>query len=230
MTLIFKCLECGKEFPAPSGKKIVKFCTDNCYKLYRKRHGTQFVAEAEAIFVRDEPDRRTARNKATPLPLADQGDDEQTTAGENEIVQNADNEVISFEDLSLSQLRELISTLLDQNERLSLEVEQLHQQITLSEKTPSGLRQVVCNFIQELVSLDVPDETLPLIPSTPSLPLTLSGQLCAGKGCSKPIGKNQVFCSPECAKTVLKSPSIMMLESGVLVTTPPKKEVMADVA
>lgn len=227
MPFIFECLQCHKEFPVPSGRTEAKFCTsDPCYKTFRKEHGTKATYDAKPIFIREDPPttltrkRKPKETKPEPLPLADQGIVEPAHIVEPETEQSDDTDVISFEDLSLSQLRELISTLLEQNEKLTLEVEQLHQQIIASEKTHPNLQKAVFRFIEELAALEVSDESLPLLPPTPSFPLLDQyNKLCVV--CQKPVGtENKVFCSSECALKILKSPAVMMLENGTLITTP----------
>lgn len=192
----FECHNCHKVFkqsPYQNGK----FCNRQCYTDARNKFTREELANLIPI-PRDAPSTTT-----TPLPVNENVVNARIVEVEPKPQQNAStdvpsdvripvtesddgNFVINFEDLSLNEIKEIISSLLDH-------VEFLEEQIKKKRSTP--LQSLVMEFAEKIISIQ----------NSPACP-----------ACEKnftPAYEGQVFCSDACAESVLKC-GIMRMEDG----------------
>lgn len=184
---IFQCLNCGKDIFLQSGKKEVKFCSNECYKLKRKEIGTNECAKLKPIFLREES--RSHKPKPEHVP-EDVG------------------EKIGWEDLSLNQLREILEDLLIENEHLRL------KQDTLINVVRGFVKDVEALYPVEPVPAEPPLQEPPLPDPGPEPSLSSPTQTCAGIGCKNPVEPDKIFCSDQCAKSVLPKHGRMLMNDG----------------
>jgi len=223
MVKIYECLNCGNDVPLPSCKTDVKFCSNDCYKIKRKEIGTVACAQLQPIFKRedkrphgkpfpkkdnDAPVTSIPQEPAITPPLSEDNKNiEQQPDTDPEGQQNAS---IDFDDLSISDLKIILSDLLIQNEALQTQVEHLSLLINNLEQSPSPLKKIVNSFLKELIHLEIGEPSDTATPTTPNL--------CAVPGCKNLTKRDNIFCSKKCAKSMLTSPnSRMILNSGEMI-------------
>jgi hypothetical protein len=252
MVKFFKCLQCDKEFPQKSYTGVGKFCKDACYKEYRKIHGSKSTYAAEPIFLYEKDNRIKVEKKSRrgrppvkkdalpPEPQQDASTADRTDIEPQAIVDNdqpqdtpvngsnGDAERIDFEDLSLNDLRSVISQLLEQNEEHVRMIEDLNIEISrlaavIFEEQPSDkLTVLVHNFVKNVQELEKPQESIQEpqepVPHGPE-PEPLPEFHCPS--CNTPFipsVEGQTFCTQGCTeKFMSKSHGVMALHDGTLI-------------
>jgi hypothetical protein len=170
----YKCVVCGVTFQRGKTQNG-KFCTKDCYWKYKRNHTPKEVSSLTPIPVEAPPLTALIPPEVKPaetiIPVVESGDDL----------------VINFDDLTLTDIKMIISQLLDQ-------VEYLESQLKKQHTTP--LTELVQEFIKNVTATE----------GTSTCP-----------GCEKkftPSYTNQVFCTDECALAKLPPSGIIRMSDG----------------
>lgn len=188
---IYECLNCHIPFK-PNSAQNGKFHNRDCYTNFRHTHTREEISALQPKPIAE------TNTSASTIDL-DQSNG-QTTDIKNIDQQNADTDVeeveIEFEDLSLKEIKNIVTELYNHIQELSLELNELHNKII--DEDNNKLHSIVDNFIKEVRTVSYPVH------------------VCAG--CSKPLDTDKVFCNDSCAQTYMSSRTgVLRLENGKMI-------------
>jgi hypothetical protein len=181
MPTIYKCLndKCGIEFEAVNDGRDHKFHSMECYRDMRSRVGKAGLAKLKSIIVSTpEPNRRGRKPKSTettPIKAADPVK-EISEQLNKDIIEEPLNEdmnvsaVISFDEMSILELKELLDMLIQERDNLIYENDLLKIKISEYLHTPDNLKDLVSEFITNAIRLEMKEDAVVIEP--PPEPVT----------------------------------------------------------